>query len=228
MKALTHLRNSLRADGQSSALRALGLLVAALLLAAAPLAAQDQTPAKGQSSAPASSDASATPAPAAAADPNYVIGADDVLDISVWKEPDVSRVVPVRPDGKISLPLVNDVQAVGVTPSELAATITADLKKYVNDPQVTVIVTQINSRRVYLVGEVARPGAFPLLPDMTVLQALASAGGFTTYANTKKIHILRMVNGHQIVFPFEYHDVLDGKKISENITLLPGDEIVVP
>jgi polysaccharide export outer membrane protein len=157
-----------------------------------------------------------------------VIGADDVLDISVWKEPDVSRVVPVRPDGKISLPLVNDVQAVGVTPSELAATITADLKKYVNDPQVTVIVTQINSRRVYLVGEVARPGAFPLLPDMTVLQALASAGGFTTYANTKKIHILRMVNGHQIVFPFEYHDVLDGKKISENITLLPGDEIVVP
>jgi polysaccharide export outer membrane protein len=203
-------------------------LVAALLLAAAPLAAQDQTPAKGQSSAPASSDASATPAPAAAADPNYVIGADDVLDISVWKEPDVSRVVPVRPDGKISLPLVNDVQAVGVTPSELAATITADLKKYVNDPQVTVIVTQINSRRVYLVGEVARPGAFPLLPDMTVLQALASAGGFTTYANTKKIHILRMVNGHQIVFPFEYHDVLDGKKISENITLLPGDEIVVP
>jgi polysaccharide export outer membrane protein len=228
MKALTHLRNSLRADGQSSALRALGLLVAALLLAATPLAAQDQTPAKGQSSAPASSDASATPAPAAAADPNYVIGADDVLDISVWKEPDVSRVVPVRPDGKISLPLVNDVQAVGVTPSELAATITADLKKYVNDPQVTVIVTQINSRRVYLVGEVARPGAFPLLPDMTVLQALASAGGFTTYANTKKIHILRMVNGHQIVFPFEYHDVLDGKKISENITLLPGDEIVVP
>jgi polysaccharide export outer membrane protein len=228
MKALTHLRNSLGAGGQSSALRALGLLVAALLLAAAPLAAQDQTPAKGQSSAPASSDASATPAPAAAADPNYVIGADDVLDISVWKEPDVSRVVPVRPDGKISLPLVNDVQAVGVTPSELAATITADLKKYVNDPQVTVIVTQINSRRVYLVGEVARPGAFPLLPDMTVLQALASAGGFTTYANTKKIHILRMVNGHQIVFPFEYHDVLDGKKISENITLLPGDEIVVP
>jgi polysaccharide export outer membrane protein len=228
MKALTHLRNSLRAGDQSSALRALGLLVAALLLAAAPLAAQDQTPAKGQSSAPASSDASATPAPAAAADPNYVIGADDVLDISVWKEPDVSRVVPVRPDGKISLPLVNDVQAVGVTPSELAATITADLKKYVNDPQVTVIVTQINSRRVYLVGEVARPGAFPLLPDMTVLQALASAGGFTTYANTKKIHILRMVNGHQIVFPFEYHDVLDGKKISENITLLPGDEIVVP
>jgi polysaccharide export outer membrane protein len=102
------------------------------------------------------------------------------------------------------------------------------LKKFLNDPQVTVIVTAINSRRIYIVGEVARPGAFPLLPNMTVLQALADAGGFTTFANTKKIHILRMINGKQTEFPFEYREVLEGNKTSENITLLPGDEIVVP
>jgi polysaccharide export outer membrane protein len=157
-----------------------------------------------------------------------VIGADDVLDISVWKEPDVSRVVPVRPDGKISLPLVSDVQAAGLTPSELAATLTERFKKYLNDPQVTVIVSQINSRRVYVVGEVTHPGAFPLLPDMTVLQALADAGGFTPFANTKKIHIVRTVDGKQNEFPFEYKAVLDGSKSSENIKLMPGDEVVVP
>src|SRR5271170_8013470 len=148
-----------------------------LALAVIPAKAQGTTGSNqtAQSAVPAI--AGDTPTKSATADPNYVIGAQDVLDVNIWKEPDVSRVVPVRPDGKISLPLVNDVQAAGVTPSELAATITAALKKYVNDPQVTVIVTQINSRRVYVVGEVARPGAFPLLPDMTVLQALASAGG---------------------------------------------------
>jgi polysaccharide export outer membrane protein len=108
----------------------------------------------------------------ATADPNYVIGAQDVLDINVWKEPDVSRVVPVRPDGKISLPLLNDVQAAGLTPAQLAAQITESLKKYVTSPQVTVIVATINSQRVYILGEVTRPGAFPLLPGMSVLQAL--------------------------------------------------------
>lgn len=206
------------------ALLGAGALVLLILIAASPLAARSQTPAAG-AQAPMSADAAPQ---SAASDSSYVIGADDVLDISVWKEPDVSRTVPVRPDGKISLPLVNDVQAAGVTPNELAATLTELLKKFVNDPQVTVIVTQINSRRVYVVGEVTRPGAFPLLPDMTVLQALADAGGFTPYANKKKIHILRTVNGKQSEFPFEYGDVLNGSKSSENIKLLPGDEIVVP
>jgi len=172
----------------------------------------------------------ATPQPAgpAAADVSYTIGVDDVLDISVWKEPDVSRSVPVRPDGKISLPLINDVQAAGLTPADLAAEITGRLKKFLNDPQVTVIVTQINSRRVYVVGGVVRAGAYPLLPGMTVLQAISSAGGFTVYADTKAIRVVRIVDGKQTELPFDYHAVLKGAKSSENILLLPGDTIVVP
>jgi polysaccharide export outer membrane protein len=217
----SRLRNALRADR-----RDVVMLVLLIVLMGLPLAAQDQASGKGAQNPASGPDASVPQT--AASDPSYIIGSDDVLDISVWKEPDVSRVVPVRPDGKVSLPLVSDVQAAGLTPSELAADLTTRLKKYLNDPQVTVIVTQINSRRVYIVGEVARPGAFPLLPDMTVLQALADAGGFTTFANTKKIHILRMINGKQTEFPFEYHEVLEGNKTSENIKLLPGDEIVVP
>jgi polysaccharide export outer membrane protein len=164
----------------------------------------------------------------AAADASYTIGVDDVLDISVWKEPDVSRSVPVRPDGKISLPLINDVQAAGLTPADLATEITGRLKKFLNDPQVTVIVTQINSRRVYVVGGVIRAGAYPLLPGMTVLQAISSAGGFTVYADTKAIRVVRVVDGKQTELPFDYHAVLKGSKSSENILLLPGDTIVVP
>jgi len=230
MKASNDRSNALRASRRSAALcavrRNIGPLALLFLVAAVPVIAQDQAPANAQQNPPASP-ASAAP-PAAAADSTYVIGADDVLDISVWKEPDVSRTVPVRPDGKISLPLVNDVQAAGETPAELAVTLTTLFKKFLNNPQVTVVVTQINSRRVYVVGEVTRPGAFPLLPNMTVLQALASAGGFTPFANTKKIHIVRTVNGHQTQFPFDYHQVLNGSKASENIEILPGDEIVVP
>jgi len=164
----------------------------------------------------------------AAADASYTIGVDDVLDISVWKEPDVSRSVPVRPDGKISLPLINDVQAAGLTPADLATEITGRLKKFLNDPQVTVIVTQINSRRVYIVGGVVRAGAYPLLPGMTVLQAISSAGGFSVYADTKAIRVVRVVDGKQTELPFDYHAVLKGSKSSENILLLPGDTIVVP
>jgi polysaccharide export outer membrane protein len=221
MKASNNRSNALRAGRRN-----IGMLILLIMLVSLPLAAQDQTPAKGTQSPAAAPDAPAMQA--AAADPSYIIGAADVLDISVWKEPDVSRTVPVRPDGKISLPLVSDVQAAGLTPSELAADLTTRLKKYLNDPQVTIIVTEINSRRVYIVGEVARPGAFPLLPDMTVLQALADAGGFTTFANTKKIHILRTINGKQTEFPFDYRKVLEGNNSAENIKLLAGDEIVVP
>jgi polysaccharide export outer membrane protein len=163
-----------------------------------------------------------------AADADYTIGVDDVLDISVWKEPDVSRVVPVRPDGKISLPLISDVQASGLTPADLAAEIAGRLKKFLNDPQVTVIVTQINSRRVYVVGGVTRAGAYPLLPGMTVLQAISSAGGFTVYADTKAIRVVRNVGGKQTELPFDYHAVLKGTKSSENILLEPGDTIIVP
>jgi polysaccharide biosynthesis/export protein len=163
-----------------------------------------------------------------AQDPNYVIGSQDVLDISVWKEAELTRVVPVRPDGKISLPLLNDVQAAGLTPTQLAESITTSLKKFVTDPQVTVIVTQINSQRVYIMGEVARAGAYPLLPGTTLLQALSSAGGFTQFANLKKIYMFRMENGKQVKYPFNYKDVISGKRPDENIVLKAGDTIVVP
>ncbi len=144
-----------------------------------------------------------------AQDPNYVIGPQDVLDISVWKENELTRTVPVRPDGKISMPLLNDVRAAGLTPNQLAAQITTSLKRFVTDPQVTVIVTQINSQRVYILGEVLRTGAYPLLPEMTILQALSSAGGFTPFANRKKIYMFRVENGKQVKYPFDYKAVID-------------------
>jgi polysaccharide export outer membrane protein len=177
------------------------------------------------SASPAESKTAPIPA---TTDAGYLIGPEDVLDISVWKEPDVSRVVPVRPDGRISLPLINDVQAAGLSPQQLAASVSEKLKKYLNGPQVTVIVTAINSQRVFVVGEVLRAGAFPMLPGMTVLQALSSAGGFTTFADVKKIHVVRLRNGKQIEIPFNYRDVLKGDNAEQNIKLEAGDTIVVP
>lgn len=161
-------------------------------------------------------------------DPNYVIGSQDMLDISVWREPDFSRTVPVRPDGKISLPLLNDMQAAGLTPSQLAEELTKSLNKFVTNPQVTIIVTQINSQRFYVLGEATRPGAYTLIPDMTILQALSNAGGFTTYANAKKIYLLRQENGKQQKLSFNYKDVIAGKRTEQNIVLKNGDTIVVP
>jgi polysaccharide biosynthesis/export protein len=197
----------------------LGLATA--LMALAPTAyAQDKPQA-----APADATAATKPA---TADPNYVIGGQDVLDISVWKEAELTRIVPVRPDGRISLPLLNDVQAAGLTPTQLATQITESLKKYVTNPQVTVIVTQINSQRIYILGEVTRAGAYPLLPNMTILQGLSSAGGFTQFANLKKIYMFRMENGKQVKHPFNYKEVISGKASDENVALKPGDTIVVP
>jgi polysaccharide export outer membrane protein len=161
-------------------------------------------------------------------DPNYVIGPSDELTINVWKEADLSKVIPVRPDGKISLPLLNDIQAAGQTPMQLASAITEKLSKFVNNPQVTVIVTAINSQRVYVLGEVGRAGAYPMLPDMTVLQAISSAGGLSQFAKQKDIYVLRMDNGHQQRFPFDYKQVIRGQKTEENIVLKPGDTVVVP
>ena len=202
-------------------------VVIGLLAAAIPVQAQQdenkQKPAEANAGA-----AQTAPKKPATDDPNYVIGPQDVLDISVWKEPELTRPVPVRPDGKISMPLLNDVQAAGKTPLQLAADITTGLKKFVTDPQVTVIVTTINSQRVFILGEVNRAGAYPLLPDMTVLQALSSAGGFTIYANLKKIYVLRAEAGKQVKHPFNYKDVLAGKATDQNIVLRAGDTIVVP
>lgn len=161
-------------------------------------------------------------------DAEYKIGAQDLLRIDVWKEDQLTRTVPVRPDGKVTLPLLNDVQAEGSTPMQLAATISEGLKKYINNPQVTVTVTEINSRRIYVTGEVTRAGAFPLLPNMTVLQALSSSGGFTQFARLKNIYVLRVEAGKQVKHPFNYKEVVNGKNPEQNILLEPGDVIVVP
>jgi len=158
----------------------------------------------------------------------YVIGPDDVLDVSVWKEPELTRTLQVRPDGKISMPLLNDVQAAGFTANQLSQSIGEKLKKYLTAPQVTVILTQVNSQRVYVIGEVTRPGAYPVLPGMTILQAISSAGGLTQFANGKKIFLMRNENSIQAKYPFSYKDVLDGRRVEENLTVKAGDTIVVP
>jgi polysaccharide export outer membrane protein len=183
---------------------------------------------KSDKSAPAAADASSTAQKAATADPNYLIGSQDVLNVSVWKEAELTQTVPVRPDGKISLPLLNDVQAAGLTPTQLAENLTESLKKFVTNPQVTVIVTQMNSQRIYILGEVTRAGAYPLLPNMTILQGLSNAGGFTQFANLKKIYMFRTENGKQVRYPFNYKDVVNGKAQDENIVLRAGDTIVIP
>lgn len=164
----------------------------------------------------------------ASENPNYVIGPQDVLDINVWKEPELSRTIPVRPDGKISLPLINDIQAAGLTPLQLAAEVKSSLDKFVTNPQITVIVSQINSQRIYLLGEVGKPGAFPMIPDMTVLQALSNAGGISQFAKAKKIYVLRDENGKQQKLFFNYKEVIAGQRTEQNIALKPGDTIVVP
>lgn len=158
----------------------------------------------------------------------YKIGPQDVLKIDVWKEDQLTRAIPVRPDGKITLPLLNDVQAAGLTPMELSSAIRDGLKKYINEPQVTVTVTEINSRRIYVTGEVVRAGAYPLLPNMSVLQALSTSGGFTQFARVKNIYVLHTENGKQLKHPFNYKDAVNGKKPEENLMLQPGDVIVVP
>lgn len=207
----------------------LTMILAATFASAAQEASKPKPKDDPAKNAPAKTNPPIPPTPAAGADdPNYVIGAEDVLDINVWKEPDVSRTVPVRPDGKISLPLLNDVQAAGLKPTELAAQLTEKLKKFLTDPQVTVIVTTINSRRIYITGEVNRGGAYPMLPNMTVLQALAGAGGFTQFAKLKNIYVLRIEDGKQVKLPFNYRDVVKGNRAEQNIILKPGDTIVVP
>jgi polysaccharide biosynthesis/export protein len=164
---------------------------------------------------------------AAGQDSDYVIGADDQLKIVVWKEQELTETLPVRPDGKISMPLLGDVPAAGMTPTELAESIRQKLKKYIADPRVTVVVSAMNSRRVFVTGEVTHSGAIPLLPHMTVLQALSTAG-FTQFANLKSIYVLRNEGGKQTKLPFNYKDVVKGLRPEENVELKPGDTVVVP
>lgn len=163
-----------------------------------------------------------------AVDSSYTIGPEDVINVAVWKEPDFSGTVPVRPDGKISLALIGDVQAAGKTPEQLTSDLTGLLKKYIAEPRVTVTVTAINSRKVYLLGEVNRPGPVIMTPSMTVLQAIAAAGGPTAYANTKKMYVLRKDGANQTKLAFNYKEAIKGNVPEQNIVLKPGDTIVVP
>ncbi len=162
-------------------------------------------------------------------DNTYVIGNDDVLAINVWKEPDVSRSVPVRSDGKISLPLAGEVQATGKTPLALEQDIAAKLKSYIGEPEVTVIVQQINSQKFNILGQVTRPGTYPIANSATVLDAIAVAGGFRDFAKQKAIYVLRQnSDGTQARLPFNYKDVVKGKNPEQNVKLQARDTIVVP
>jgi polysaccharide export outer membrane protein len=218
----------------------------AVVLAAAPVAEAAQAaqtrPQPGAAPvAPAATPEPQTTAPAAAAmqklseqpnyagplDPSrYVIGPDDSLQVTVWKEPTLSGTIPVRPDGMISLVLVGDLPAAGLTPMALGANIAQRLKKYIQDPVVTVVVLGVNSQRIFLVGEVNHVGPLMLTPGMTALQAIVSGGGLTPFASSKRIYILRTVAGKQEKMPFNYKQALKGE--NQGVSLLPGDTIVVP
>lgn len=158
---------------------------------------------------------------------SYVIGASDVLTITVWKEPTLSGSILVRPDGMISLALLGDVQASGLTPLQLSEQIATKLKKYIQDPNVSVVITQIHSKVVYLLGEVVKRGPVEMTPGMTLLEAIASAGGLTDFANAKKVYILRNEAGTQQKIPVNYKEALKGNT-TLNVTLKPGDTIVIP
>lgn len=208
------------------------LLLSVACISMAPLTAQ-QTGTRPAIAAPtpvqtatAASAAPVQPVPGVA-DTDYVIGPGDSLEINVFNEPKFSGTLPVRPDGMISVALVGDIQANGLTPMQLSQEITSHLKALITDPRVTVTVLGINSKRIYLVGEVARVGPLPMTPGMTPLQAIATAGGLGPYANAKKIYILRNVGGKQQKIPFNYKKAIkDGDM--QGVTLLSGDTIVIP
>jgi len=188
-----------------------------------------QAPAEGDKADKNTPENRASGSHTGSSDNTYVIGANDVLAISVWKEPDVSRTVPVRSDGKISLPLVGELQASGQTPRQLEQEIIKRLQSYISEPEVTVIVTDSKSQKVNILGMVARPGAYLLTSSTTVLDAIAMAGGFKDFAKQKSVYVLRQApDGTQKRIPFNYKEVIKGKNPEQNIRLQAGDTVVVP
>jgi polysaccharide export outer membrane protein len=177
----------------------------------APVPPQDQKPAQS------------------AANKDFVIGLEDILSVFVWREPDLSvKEVTVRPDGKITIPLINDIQAAGLTADQLQERITEQLKDFVASPSVTVVVVKVMSQKVSIVGEVAQPGVYPLGGPMTVLELLARAGGLREYAKKKDFAIVRQEGGRSIRYKFNYKDVSEGKNLQQNIALKNGDIVIVP
>jgi polysaccharide export outer membrane protein len=177
---------------------------------------------------PQSRPASGTAKPVAATlPPSFVIGVSDVLSVTFWRDPRMSADVVVRPDGMISVPLLNDVRAAGNTPEQLAVVLAGAAAKYITDADVTVVVKEIHSRKVYVLGNVGTPGMVVLTGDMNVLQLIAVAGGLLEYADKGNITIMRTENGQEKRLKFNYNDVLDGKNVKQNILLKPGDTVVV-
>jgi polysaccharide biosynthesis/export protein len=160
---------------------------------------------------------------------DYVIGSEDVLAINVWKEPEISKTVPVRPDGKITLPLIGDIQASGLTTGKLQENIAIGLRSYVSSPAVTVMVQEVKSKNFNIVGEISKPGSYALTEPVTVLDAIAIGGGLRDFAKTGHIYVLRAnAGGSPEKLPFDYKQVINGKKLSQNVQLRPGDTVVIP
>ena len=160
--------------------------------------------------------------------PGYVIGPEDALSVVFWREKDMSTDAAVRPDGMITVPLLNDIHAAGLTPDQLRERIQTAAAKFVEDPTVTIVVKAINSRKVFITGLVAKPGQYPLAGPTSVMQLIAMAGGLQEYADSKKILIMRTEGGEQVAKPFNYQDVLNRKNLKQNIDLLPGDTVIIP
>jgi polysaccharide biosynthesis/export protein len=160
---------------------------------------------------------------------DYLIGSGDTLQISVWKEPEASvPSVVVRPDGRITLPLIKEIEVGGLTPRQAEAAITSRLGKFIGEPNVTVVVAAITSKKIYMIGAVRKEGTLPYTYGMTVMQALSEAGGLTDYAKRKKIYILRSENGREYRLDFNYEEVIKGERMEQNVVLLPGDTVVIP
>ena len=158
----------------------------------------------------------------------YVIGPEDVLAIVFWRDKEMSSEVVVRPDGRISLPLLNDLTAAGYTPDQLRALLVREASKYLEDANATVVVKEIHSRKVFVTGQVGKPGSYPLVGELNVLQMIAHSGGLLEYADSKNIVIVRSEQGQEHRFKFNYKDVVKGKNVAQNISLRPGDTIIVP
>ncbi len=192
------------------------------------LVAQSSVSTNTNTSSPAATSAESSPSTAKPHDSSFVIGNDDVLAINVWKEPDISRSIPVRSDGKISLPLVGEVQASGLTPLALERDIAVRLKNYIAEPEVTVMVQQVNSQKFNILGQMVRPGSYVIANSPTVLDAIALAGGFRDFAKKKSMYVLRQGPNGESRLPFNYKAVSEGKDMAQNIKLQPGDTIIVP
>ena len=213
---------SLRSAAFQHAIHVLGLTVMVAAVAAA------QVPPPTQGVRPAVPVSTGPGAPGLDVSAEYVVGAGDVLGINFWRDADMTGDVTVRPDGRITLPLIGDINALGLTPEQLKGHITKAASKLIEDPSVTVIVRAINSRKVFITGQVTTPGAYPLTGPLTVMQVIALAGGLTEYADRKNITIMRTEDGQARNVKFNYSEVSKGKSLSQNILLKPGDTVVVP